>query len=147
MCRFLCQHRNRFTLVMSNRRPCMEEASPRNLFSRSGVVFAIFACLGAFVSAALADTGNQFFESKVLATGLTNHWAFQPIQRTKLPAVKKETWPRGAIDHFILAKLEEKRLTPSRAASKQTLLRRLTFDLIGFPPSGQGPGAGPPGGA
>jgi Protein of unknown function (DUF1549) len=120
---------------MSNRRPGMEEASPRNILSRLAIGFAIFACLDVFDSAALADTGKQFFESKVLASGLTNHWAFQPIQRTKLPAVKKETWPRGAIDHFILAKLEEKRLTPSPTASKQTLLRRLTFDLIGLPPS------------
>jgi len=135
MCRFLCQHRNCFTLVTSNRRPGMEEASPRNILGRLAIGFALFACLDVFVSAALADTGNQFFESKVLAAHLTNHWAFQPIQRTKLPAVKKETWPFSAIDHFILAKLEEKRLTPSRAASKQTLLRRLTFDLIGLPPS------------
>src|SRR5262245_61111593 len=120
---------------MSNRRPGMEEASPRNILGRLAIGFALFACHDVFVSAALADTGNQFFESEVLATSLTNHWAFQPVHRAKLPAVKKKTWPLGPIDHFILSKLEEKRLTPSRAASKQTLLRRLTFDLIGLPPS------------
>lgn len=113
----------------------MEEASPRNILSRLAIGFAIVACLDIFGPAALADTSNQFFEPKILASDLTNHWAFQPVQRTKPPAVKKETWSRGAIDHFILAKLEEKRLTPSPTASKQTLLRRLTFDLIGLPPS------------
>jgi Protein of unknown function (DUF1553)/Protein of unknown function (DUF1549) len=45
------------------------------------------------------------------------------------------SWPRGNIDRFILAKLEEKRLPPSRDANKRVLLRRLTFDLTGLPPS------------
>jgi hypothetical protein len=62
-------------------------------------------------------------------------WAFQPVRKVKPPEVKNKAWPRGAIDRFILAKLEEKRLTPSRDAGKPILLRRLTFDLIGLPPA------------
>src|SRR5688572_29863836 len=62
-------------------------------------------------------------------------WSFRPIQEDEPPAVRNQTWPRGAIDRFILAKLEEQRLTPSRDSDKLILLRRLTFDLIGLPPA------------
>jgi hypothetical protein len=62
-------------------------------------------------------------------------WAFQPVRSIEPPKVNNQDWPRRAIDRFILAKLEEKRLTPSRDASKLVLLRRLTFDLIGLPPA------------
>ncbi len=63
------------------------------------------------------------------------HWAFQQIKRPPLPAVKDRNWTASAIDDFILAKLEEKGLTPSAAADRRTLLRRATFDLIGLPPT------------
>lgn len=63
------------------------------------------------------------------------HWAFQPVSKPKLPEVKKGSWPRNAVDHFVLAALESKELTPSPEASKPTLLRRLSIDLTGLPPS------------
>lgn len=63
------------------------------------------------------------------------HWAFQPIQDPPVPAVKDRSWPRTPIDRFILARLEAKGLTPAPAADKHTLLRRVTFDLIGLPPT------------
>jgi len=62
-------------------------------------------------------------------------WSFQPIRGVVLPEVKSLDWPRRGIDRFILAKLEEKRLAPSRDASRPTLLRRLTFHLTGLPPT------------
>src|SRR6185369_1536059 len=62
-------------------------------------------------------------------------WAFQPLRKVELPKVKNKAWPRRPIDRFILAKLEEKRLAPSRDADKLILLRRMTFDLIGLPPA------------
>lgn len=64
-----------------------------------------------------------------------NFWAFQPVREVTLPKVKNQRWPRGPIDRFILAKLEEKHLVPARDAGKLVLLRRLTFDLIGLPPT------------
>ncbi|HXJ58479.1 MAG TPA: DUF1549 and DUF1553 domain-containing protein [Verrucomicrobiae bacterium] len=64
-----------------------------------------------------------------------NHWAFQPVRPGEPPKVKNKPWPRGPIDRFVLAKLEENHLTPSREADKRVLLRRLTFDLTGLPPS------------
>jgi mono/diheme cytochrome c family protein len=71
------------------------------------------------------------------AANSPDHWAFQPVRKVDPPGVKNKSWPRGAIDRFILAKLEEKRLAPSRDAGKRVLLRRLTFDLTGLPPSPQ----------
>ncbi|MGH9628090.1 MAG: DUF1553 domain-containing protein [Bryobacteraceae bacterium] len=63
------------------------------------------------------------------------HWSFLPPKRHPLPAVKATWWPRNAIDHFILDRLEREGLTPSQEASRETLLRRVTLDLTGVPPS------------
>jgi len=64
------------------------------------------------------------------------HWAFQPINDPRIPAVANSEWPRDPVDHFTLAAMEEKKLTPVADAGPLTLLRRLTFDLTGLPPSG-----------
>jgi hypothetical protein len=63
------------------------------------------------------------------------HWSFDAPKRAPLPAVKTESWARSAIDRFILAKLEKEGLTPSQDADRTTLIRRLTLDLTGLPPS------------
>lgn len=63
------------------------------------------------------------------------YWAFVKPTRPPLPAVKNQSWVRNAIDAFVLAKLEEKGLQPSSAADKRALLRRVTFDLTGLPPT------------
>ncbi|HEV3143623.1 MAG TPA: DUF1549 and DUF1553 domain-containing protein [Gemmataceae bacterium] len=63
------------------------------------------------------------------------HWAFQPPVRPARPAVKNGTWPRNAIDYFILARLEKEGIAPSPEADRFTLIRRLYLDLIGLPPS------------
>jgi cytochrome c553 len=63
------------------------------------------------------------------------HWSYQPIHKLLLPAVKQSSWAQTPLDHFILAKLEEKGLSPSPPADPRTLLRRLYFDLIGLPPT------------
>ncbi len=62
-------------------------------------------------------------------------WAFQPVKKPWLPAVRNTTWPRGDIDRFVLEALEAKNLKPVRDADKFTLLRRVTFDLTGLPPT------------
>lgn len=64
-----------------------------------------------------------------------SHWAFQPIKKPELPRVKNVTWVQTPVDAFILAKLEEKNLTPNDVADRRTLLRRVKFDLIGLPPT------------
>ncbi|MFQ5928861.1 MAG: DUF1549 domain-containing protein, partial [Acidobacteriota bacterium] len=63
------------------------------------------------------------------------HWSFIPPQREPLPKVKEEGWPRNPIDHFILARLEREGLRPSPEANKVTLIRRVTYDLTGLPPT------------
>ncbi len=63
------------------------------------------------------------------------HWAFVPPARPELPKVKNEQWARNAIDRFILARLEKEGLKPSPQADPTTLIRRLSLDLIGLPPS------------
>src|SRR5262249_5239088 len=68
-------------------------------------------------------------------TGANQHWAFNPIGRSPLPAVRSRDWPQTSVDYFILAKLEEKGLTPAPVADKRTLIRRATFDLTGLPPT------------
>jgi hypothetical protein len=64
-----------------------------------------------------------------------SHWAFVPPARVDLPAVSHTQWVRNPIDRFILARLEREGLEPSRPADKVTLLRRLTYDLTGLPPT------------
>ncbi|MCC6793945.1 MAG: DUF1553 domain-containing protein [Candidatus Hydrogenedentes bacterium] len=63
------------------------------------------------------------------------HWAFQPLRRATPPAVENASWPRNTIDRFVLARLEKAGLPPSPEADKRTLIRRLSFDLLGLPPT------------
>jgi mono/diheme cytochrome c family protein/cytochrome c553 len=62
-------------------------------------------------------------------------WAFQIPRKPEVPKVHNTAWPQSPLDHFILAKLEAKGLTPAPPADRRTLLRRATFDLIGLPPT------------
>lgn len=63
------------------------------------------------------------------------HWAFQQVQRPTPPAVVLSGWPRNDIDRFVLARLEAGGWTPSPQASLPVLLRRMSFDLTGLPPT------------
>ncbi|MDA7510820.1 DUF1549 domain-containing protein [Verrucomicrobia bacterium] len=64
-----------------------------------------------------------------------NHWAFVSPARQVLPTVQSKNWPLNEIDYFVLARLEKEGLSPSYSASKETLIRRLTLDLTGLPPT------------
>ena len=63
------------------------------------------------------------------------HWSFVPPQHPTLPPVKNKKWLQNGIDHFVLSRLEQDKLTPAVEADKSTLLRRVTFDLTGLPPT------------
>lgn len=65
----------------------------------------------------------------------TDHWAFVPPKPESLPTVKRPDWVRQPLDRFILARLERESLPPSPEASKQELLRRVSLDLTGLPPT------------
>jgi len=64
-----------------------------------------------------------------------SHWAFEAPKRPDLPEVKDKTWPKNPIDYFTLARLETEGLKPSAEADRATLLRRVSFDLTGLPPT------------
>ena len=62
-------------------------------------------------------------------------WSFQPAVVQTVPAVKDDNWPRSRIDSFVLAALEREGLKPSPQADRAVLIRRLSFDLLGLPPT------------
>jgi mono/diheme cytochrome c family protein len=63
------------------------------------------------------------------------HWAFRRLAPIQPPAVRRADWVRTDVDRFVLASLEARRLAPAAEAERRTLIRRLTFDLIGLPPT------------
>ncbi len=63
------------------------------------------------------------------------HWSFRPPVVNALPAVKKKDWVRNPIDSFVLARLESRQWKPNPPATRQQLIRRLTLDLTGLPPT------------
>jgi hypothetical protein len=63
------------------------------------------------------------------------HWSLIPPEKQEVPAVKNQSWPRNDIDRFVLARLEREGLQPAAEASKEQLLRRVTLDLTGLPPT------------
>ncbi len=65
----------------------------------------------------------------------TDHWAFQPVVANEPPSAADKSWNQHAIDRFVYDLLIRSDLTPSRAAEAQVLIRRLTFDLTGLPPT------------
>ena len=83
----------------------------------------------------------MLFRSLVRATRATftpqqkSHWSFQPVRDPAPPAVRDAAWIKSPLDRFVLAKLEQQGLRPSPPADKRTLIRRVTFDLIGLPPT------------
>lgn len=84
------------------------------------------------------DQGASFPRDEVIPGGArrrSDHWSFQPLTRVPRPTVRRSTWVRNAIDAFVLARLEARQLAPSPAADRVTLIRRLSLDLHGVPPS------------
>ncbi|HAT18802.1 MAG TPA: hypothetical protein DCS85_01475, partial [Verrucomicrobiales bacterium] len=63
------------------------------------------------------------------------HWAFLPVEKPAVPPAKDRDWPRNPIDNFILARLEGQKMEPSPEASRRNLVRRVSLDLRGLPPS------------
>jgi len=84
------------------------------------------------------DQGAKWGQQKANSTSATTsqrHWSLQPILRPVPPAVRQTGWPRNLVDRFILHKLETEQVAPSPEADRATLLRRLSFDLTGLPPT------------
>jgi Protein of unknown function (DUF1553)/Protein of unknown function (DUF1549) len=95
-------------------------------------VFLLAAPVEQHVEKATAKPKIQ--RERAIAAADRAHWAFRPPQAQQLPAVRGP-WVRNPIDVFVLARLEKAGLEPSRPADKPTLLRRVTFDVTGLPPT------------
>jgi len=65
------------------------------------------------------------------------HWAWRPVDNAEPPTVKAALWVQNPIDQFVLARLENARLSPAEPAQPRVLLRRIYFDLIGLPPTSE----------
>jgi hypothetical protein len=90
-----------------------------------------------------ADSGHALTDRQIellrrwIAEGAKwdTHWAYTAPTRPDPPAVRKRDWARNPIDRFILSRLEREQLEPSPEADRETLLRRVTYDLTGLPPT------------
>ena len=78
-----------------------------------------------------APEGAEIVEASVES----DHWAFQPLSEPDIPESGSSDWARNEIDRFVLAKMKAQGVEPSPEASKLTLLRRASFDLLGLPPT------------
>jgi len=76
-----------------------------------------------------------FPEDEAVPGSPESHWSFQAIKRPELPELRDKDWPNNPIDHFVLAKLEEKDWAPAGRAEPLILLRRVYLDVIGLPPT------------
>lgn len=89
------------------------------------------------------DSGKELSKEQVDLVGAwidsgahwEGHWAFISPERPALPRPNDLNWPRNPIDHFVLARIEQEGLAPSRPAGKETLIRRASLDLTGLPPT------------
>ena len=70
-----------------------------------------------------------------IAEARVRHWAFQPVHKPGVPALKNSGWVKTPVDGFVLAELEKAHLKPAPQADRHTLIRRLTYDLTGLPPT------------
>src|SRR6185295_11363522 len=99
---------------------------PGGIFSMdSAVLLAVFAVECFACASESADRSKA------------DHWAFKAAVRSPIPKVANAAWPRNALDNFVLARLEVEGLAPSKEADRVTLIRRLSFDLAGLPPTPQ----------
>src|SRR6185312_7005282 len=88
----------------------------------SGLLAVVVLACAPWGLAPAAERGSDF-------------WAFQPPRRHAPPAVRDSAWPCSPVDYFLLASLEKRGLRPTWPVDRLTLLRRVTIDLTGLPPT------------
>lgn len=81
------------------------------------------------------STATKHVGKQIDVAAAREFWSFRPIAEPAVSAVKNPMWPRTDIDRFVLAKMEAQSFRPAADADKRTLLRRVTYDLIGLPPT------------
>lgn len=95
------------------------------------LILCLCGTIGSFSQAPLAAAESNPAPSPTSR----EHWAFYKPLRPCAPDVQNQTWPRNPIDAFILARLEKEALSPAPEAGRATLIRRLSYDLTGLPPT------------
>lgn len=100
-------------------------------FADSGaLLFCMKWVLAAFVCCHAGISNGSGIESEAHDP----MWAFQAVQDPEAPAVQDQEWPQQPLDYFILSRLEAAGMQPAKKADRRTLIRRLSFDLLGLPP-------------
>ena len=120
----------------------IQSADPKRRMPREGAPLtdAEVADLTTWIRDGVAWPSEQFpaslgHSATVYERLRAKHWAWQPLADAQVPSVADASWPLGDIDRFIVAKLEEKHLAPVGDTDRVTLIRRITFDLTGLPPT------------
>ncbi|MCU0704134.1 MAG: PSD1 and planctomycete cytochrome C domain-containing protein [Fimbriiglobus sp.] len=91
--------------------------------------------LGAAFDKPLKENADTSKKPMAVTEKDKQYWAYRPLATTSPPVVQNKGWAKNPIDQFILAKLEAAKITPAGDADKRTLIRRVTFDLTGLPPT------------
>jgi hypothetical protein len=91
-------------------------------------IFLLTAGLAIFAAGLLLGDDSD------VAPETGDHWAYQPVDRSPPPEVQNQAWVRNPIDNFVLVRLEADGISPSPEADRYTLIKRLSYDLLGFPP-------------
>ena len=81
------------------------------------------------------ESDDDSASGEVETPSRSTHWALQPLARPVPPVTQNREWPRSEIDSFVLARLEKEGISPSREGDRVTLIRRLSLDLVGLPPT------------
>ena len=82
-------------------------------------------------AAAVANKAKKY----IITPEQRNFWSFVPVKKPAIPTVKNVAWAHGDLDRLLLARMEQKSITPAPAADRRTLLRRAYYDLVGLPPT------------
>jgi mono/diheme cytochrome c family protein len=106
------------------------QVTPRMPFQKDALPADRIALLEAWI-----DSGAPGPDDAPADTKVATHWAYVKPARPGVPAVKDPAWVRNPIDAFVLARLEKEGLLPSPEAEGEVLVRRLSLDLVGLPPS------------
>ena len=95
----------------------------------------VLFCVCMIGASALAGEKKFRIREPEISENERKHWAFRPLTRPQIPTTKAPSGINNPIDRFILARLEKANLRPLPTANRPTLIRRLTFDLLGLPPT------------
>ncbi len=123
-----------YALITHGEEPHMPSKAPK-LPDDAIEAIARWIDLGAPYDRPLVDKGKPVAVKTAPTDEDRNYWAFQTLHEVAPPVVKDANWARTPVDRFILAALDAQKIAPNPQADRRTLIRRLSFDLLGLPPT------------